>query len=104
MTGGGTFAKVTPVRLEPGDALAVSKNARTISFLFTNYGYIDGLNFVTHCMPSMRLAFQSDGTTVAPGKITIGHAGTHPATDPFTISRTAPPTTTVTSTTTTTMG
>jgi len=101
ITGGGHFAGVTAVKLEPGDAYAVSPNQRTITFLFTNYGHIDGLNFHTHCVPSITFAFQSDGVTVPPHKITIGHNGVHPATDPFTISRVTPPTTTTTSTNTT---
>ena len=88
----GTFANVTAVKLKPGDALAVSPNHHTISFLFTNYGHIDGLNFMTHCAPSIRFAFQSDGVTVPPAKIIIGHGSVHPANDPFTITRVAPPT------------
>jgi hypothetical protein len=97
----GTFVNVVPVKLEAGDALAVSANHHTISFLFTNYGHIDGIDFMTHCAPSITFAFQSDGVTVGPQKITIGHAGLHPATDPFTIARvTPPPPTTSTSSTT----
>jgi hypothetical protein len=104
ITGGGTFSDVTAVKLEPGDAYAVSQNQRTISFLFTNYGHIDGLNFHTHCVPSITFAFQSDGVTVPPAKITIGHAGVHPKTDPFTITRVVSSTTSTTHATTTTKG
>jgi hypothetical protein len=82
--------------------MAVSPNHHTISFLFTNYGHIDGINFMTHCAPSINLAFQSDGNTVAPARITIGSHDTHPGHDPFTIYRVPPPTTTTTATTTTT--
>ena len=94
----GTFVNVTSVKLEAGDAFAVSPNHHTVSFLFTNYGHVDGLDFMTHCAPSITFAFQSDGVTVPPHKITIGHGGSHPATDPFTISRTSPPPTTTTTT------
>jgi hypothetical protein len=100
----GTFANVTSVKLEAGDTLGVSANHHTISFLFTNYGHIDGLNFFTHCAPSIAFAFQSDGVTVPGKKVTIGHLGLHPAGDPFTIARTTPPPTTTTTTTTTTTG
>ena len=98
----GTFANVKAVQLEAGDAFAVSANHHTVSFLFTNYGHIDGLDFMTHCAPSITFAYQSDGVTVPPGRIAIGHAGAHPPTDPFTIARTTPPPTTTTTTSSTT--
>jgi hypothetical protein len=98
----GTFANVGAVKLEPADTLATSANHHTISFLFTNYGHIDGLNFVTHCATSIQFAFQSDGRTVPPAKIIIGYGKVHPADDPFTITRVPPPTTTTTTATTTT--
>jgi len=97
----GTFANVAPVQLEAGDTLATSANKHTVSFLFTNYGHIDGLNFMTHCSTSIQFAFQSDGHTVPADKIIIGHGGVHPPGDPFTITRVPPPTTTTTVTTTT---
>jgi hypothetical protein len=98
----GTFANVSAVKLEPGDTLATSPNKHTISFLFTNYGHVDGLNFITHCSTSIYFAFQSDGHTVPPDKIIIGRNKVHPAGDPFTITRVPPPTTTTTAATTTT--
>ena len=98
----GTFANVSAVKLEPGDTLATSANKHTISFLFTNYGHVDGLNFITHCSTSIYFAFQSDGRTVPADKIIIGHNKVHPAGDPFTITRVPPPTTTTTAATTTT--
>jgi hypothetical protein len=97
----GTFANVAAVKLEAGDSLATSANHHTISFLFTNYGHIDGLNFVTHCATSIQFAFQTDGHVVPPAKIIIGHGNVHPASDPFTITRVPPPTTTTAATTTT---
>jgi hypothetical protein len=90
----GEFRNVTPVALEDGDTLAVSANRHTVSFLFTNYGHVDGLDFTTHCAPRIRFAFQSDGVTVPKGNIAIGHAATHPAGDPFSIASVPAPTTT----------
>jgi hypothetical protein len=92
----GTFANLGAVKLEPGDTLAQSANKHTVSFLFTNYGHIDGLNFMTHCATSIQFAFQSDGNTVPSSRIVIGAGGAHPAGDPFTITRVPPPTTTTT--------
>ena len=58
-----------------------------ITFRFENHGAIDGLNFRTHCAPAMTFSFVSDGTVLPAGGVTIGHNGTNPATDPFTIAR-----------------
>ena len=98
----GTFATVSPMRLEPSDSYVVSQDKHTATFLFLNYGYIDGLNFTTHCATSIRFAYQSDGKTLPASKIIIGKSSVHPASDPFTISRVPPPTTTTSSTSTTT--
>ena len=84
---GGTFAKVHAVQLEKSDSLQVSNGGHNITFLFKNYGHIDGVDFRTHCAPSVSFAFQSDGKPAPAGKIVIGHNGVHPASDPFTISR-----------------
>ena len=58
---GGTFAKVHAVHLEKSDSLQVSNGGHNITFLFKNYGHIDGVDFRTHCAPSISFAFQSDG-------------------------------------------
>jgi hypothetical protein len=96
------IAAVSVAGIALGDTLAASPNKQTISFLFTNYGHVDGLNFITHCSTSIYFAFQSDGHTVPADKIIIGHNKVHPAGDPFTITRVPPPTTTKTAATTTT--
>jgi hypothetical protein len=84
----GTFAKVHAVRLEKGDQFQVSKDGHNITFLFKNYGHIDGVDFRTRCAPSVSFAFQSDGRTAPPNRIVIGKKGVHPRSNPFTISRT----------------
>ena len=83
----GTFHNVHPVHLEQSDQFQVSSDLHNITFLFKNYGYIDGLDFHTHCAPSISFSFQSDGKTAPPQKIVIGHNGVHPPGDPFVISR-----------------
>lgn len=89
LTTSGTFANVSPVQLEKNDQFSVSSDHHSITFLFKNYGHIDGLNFHTRCAPSISFSFQSDGSEAPPSKIVIGHSGVHPPTDPFTISRVA---------------
>ena len=83
----GTFSSVSPVHLEKSDQFQVSSDHKVITFMFKNYGFIDGVNFHTRCASSISVAFQSDGVTAPPSKIVIGHTGAHPPTDPFTISR-----------------
>ena len=87
LTTAGTFANVQPVHLEKSDQLQVSSDKHSVTFLFKNYGWIDGLNFHTRCAPSIQFAFQSDGQTSPTDKIVIGHNGVHPPTNPFVISR-----------------
>ena len=49
------------VHLEKSDLFKVSGDKHVITFLFKNYGGIDGLDFLTTCAPSIRFSFQSDG-------------------------------------------
>ena len=83
----GAFTGVKPVQLEKSDSLKVSSDKHVITFLFKNYGLIDGVDFFTHCAPSITFSFQSDGSTSPPSKIDIGHNSVHPPTDPFLIAR-----------------
>jgi hypothetical protein len=83
----GRFVGVSSVRLEGHDSRSVSPDHHTITFRFENHGAIDGLNFRTHCAPSIAFTFLSDGQSLAPNEVTIGRSGTNPASDPFTIVR-----------------
>ena len=58
-----------------------------ITFRFENYGGIDGLNFRTQCAPSIAFTFVTDGNILRADKVIIGHGGSNPASDPFSISR-----------------
>jgi hypothetical protein len=97
ITTGGKLVGVKPQRLEKNDKFVVSPDKHSVSFLFKNYGYIDGLNFRTACAPSLSFGFQSDGKTSPASRIVIGKNATHPASNPFVINRELPPTTTTTS-------
>jgi len=83
----GRFVGVSSVRLEGHDSRAVADDHHTITFRFENHGAIDGLNFRTRCAPSITFSFVSDGAVLPASKVTIGHDGTNPAADPFTVSR-----------------
>ena len=60
------------VHLEKSDQFQVSTDKHTITFFFKNYGAIDGVDFATHCAPSIKFALQSDGHTSPTSKIVIG--------------------------------
>ena len=83
----GRFVGVSSVRLEGHDSRNVSADHHVITFRFENHGAIDGLNFRTRCAPAITFSFLSDGTVLPASEVTIGHDGTNPATDPFTITR-----------------
>ena len=83
----GKFTDVRPVKLERNDQFQVSPDGHNITFLFNNYGGIDGLDFYTHCAPSINFAYQSDGKTSPPNNIVIGQHSSRPNNDPFTITR-----------------
>ena len=83
----GTFGAAKPVRLEKADSFAVSSDRHSLTFLFKNHGYIDGVDFRTRCAPSIKFAFQSDGKTTPTSRIVIGRHSVHPKHNPFTINR-----------------
>ena len=83
----GDFVNASAVRLEKSDQFQVSADKHSLTFLFKNYGGIDGVNFHTHCAPSIQFAFQSDGKTTPPSHIVIGRNNHHPKHNPFTITR-----------------
>jgi hypothetical protein len=87
LTTRGEFANVSAVHLEKGDQFQVSADKHSLTFLFKNYGKIDGVNFHTHCAPSIQFAFQSDGKTTPTKRIVIGKHNRHPRNNPFTITR-----------------
>jgi hypothetical protein len=89
LTTTGTFGKASPVHLEKADSFTVSPDRHSLSFLFKNHGYIDGVNFTTRCAPSIKFAFQSDGKATPKSRIVIGKNSVHPKHNPFTINRTS---------------
>ena len=96
LTTGGAFVKAHPVGLEKSDVFQVSNDKHGITFLFKNYGSIDGVDFRTACAPSITFSFQSDGQTSPASKIVIGNDATHPAGNPFDVVRVPVTTTTTT--------
>lgn len=72
---------------ERADRLSVGPNRHELSFRFTNYGYIDGVDFRTACAPKLVVNLRSDGRSLPIERIFIGRDGSHPLSDPFVIQR-----------------
>lgn len=77
-------------RTESGDRVLRSADRRTVSFVFTNYGGVDGLDFAPGCSKDVTLRLAIGGAKADPVTIRLGDTQENPASNPFTISRTAP--------------
>jgi hypothetical protein len=90
LTASNSFSHVTPVRLEKTDRYALSSDHKTLTFRFTNYGYIDGLNLAADCSRLIRVNVRIDGTQATPRQIKLGSHRSNPTSSPFTIERSKP--------------
>ena len=72
---------------ELGDKVKLSPNGKTLTFRFTNYGHVDGIDFRTSCAPKLNFGFKVDGHKLAKDRIFIGATEWHPAHNPFRIVR-----------------
>src|SRR4051794_2539208 len=102
-----SFSHVTKVAFEKADSLALSSDHKTMTFRFTNYGRIDGINFAADCSRLMRVNIRINGSTASPRQIKLGAHRTNPTSNPFTIQRSKPaasPSPSPTATSTATIG
>ena len=100
---GGRFVDVRRVLDERNDIVAVSPNGHTIFFRFINFGWVDGLDFATHCSGGFTVSIDVNGRHSSPDGIHLGLNKATPTSNPFRIERVPkPPVTTTTSTTTST--
>ena len=89
-----------PVALEPSDSVKLSADRKTLTFRFTNYGYIDGVDFTTGCSQALTFALRAGGERISRTHVYLGAHKVHPAHVPFTIRRHEPVTPTPTPTST----
>jgi hypothetical protein len=75
------------VKLERNDDVTVSADKHSLYFRFNNYGGIDGLDFRTHCAPSIRFDLRADGAPVNPAEVIIGGGEDKPGSVPFAVRR-----------------
>lgn len=80
--------RIDPVKLEKGDVAKLSANHRTLVFVFSNYGYVDGVNFHTDCASALKVANLHVGNkNLGRGEVYLGKAKAHPKAIPFTVHR-----------------
>jgi hypothetical protein len=87
LTTGGQFVDVKRVKDEAKDVVALSPDKHIILFRFVNYGYVDGLNFATHCSTGFTTRLDVDGHIAPTSLVNLGQANTNPGTNPFKIER-----------------
>ena len=75
------------VRLEGSDFIALSADRLTLTYRFTNYGAVDGLNFRTDCARRLTFAGSLNGTKLPISRIWTGRANHHPLQNPFVVTR-----------------
>jgi hypothetical protein len=83
----GKFTLVHRVRDEGNDVVALSANHKTILFRFVNYGWVDGLDFATHCSTGFSASFYIGGTLAPVGAVHLGGNEVSPTSNPFDVER-----------------
>lgn len=74
-------------RTEGRDEARITHGHRQIGFRFVNWGWIDGVDFVTRCTDKIVVSASIDGSPVTPDQVFVGREGTHPPRTPFVIKR-----------------
>lgn len=84
-----TPMRIDPVRLEKGDVAKLSADHRSLTFVFADYGHIDGVNFHTDCAGQLTVADLNAGNQKLPAsRVYLGARRVHPAHVPFIVHRT----------------
>jgi hypothetical protein len=73
---------------ERGD-VKVDLGAHRVVYRFTNYGAVDGIDFVVPCSSYVRFAVALDRHALPASEIVVGHGNHHPAGNPFTLRKVA---------------
>jgi hypothetical protein len=75
------------VRLEGSDFIALSADKLTLTYRFSNYGRIDGLNFRTACARRVSFAGFMGASKLPIARIWVGRGNHHPLQNPFAVTR-----------------
>jgi len=77
-----------PVKLEKGDVATLSKDKKTITYKFNDFGFVDGIDFHTACAPWLRVSgLTANGKKLPTGRVFLGAHRKHPSAIPFVIHR-----------------
>jgi hypothetical protein len=83
-----TPMRLVPVRLEGEDRADLAPDGRTLWFSFTDYGHLDGIDFITDCADHLAVGpLTVDGWGLPPGRVYLGAAEIHPDQVPFVVAR-----------------
>jgi hypothetical protein len=83
-----TVVRATGYRLEGRDVLGRSADHKTIVFRFTNYGWVDGIDFtVAGCTPKLHIALAMSGKALPAAQIHLGADASSPVASRFTVVR-----------------
>ncbi len=77
----------TAVKLEKDDTVKLSGDSKTLTFVFHNYGGIDGINFTDSCAKRTTFRFSDGGRRTAVEDIWLGAHRVHPTSNPFAATR-----------------
>lgn len=81
---------ISRYKLEKGDVLRLSANRRTMVFVLSNYGYLDGVDVHTNCAATLTVSHLNLGNKALPSNsVYLGAHKVHPAHIPFTVHRRA---------------
>jgi hypothetical protein len=78
---------VSGAQLEGRDRFWLSADKKTLSYRFTNYGHIDGLDIRTACAPWITFGGSVAGNRLPVARIVIGSGNHHPLQNPFVVRR-----------------
>jgi hypothetical protein len=84
------ISAVRKFRLEKADSLKVGPHRHTLTFRFTNYGYLDGISFAAGCSKDVRVSVSIDGKQATPNQVFLGKNRVQPTSVPFRIERDQP--------------
>jgi hypothetical protein len=84
------ISAVRKFRLEKADSLKVGPKRHTLTFRFTNYGYLDGISFAAGCSKDVKVSLSIDGKQATPNQVFLGKNKVQPTSVPFRIERDQP--------------
>jgi hypothetical protein len=83
-----TPMRIDPVKLEKGDIAQLSADHRTLTFVFADYGHIDGVDFHTDCAAHITVTNLNAGNSrLSADRVYLGEHKIHPGQVPFTVHR-----------------